>query len=107
MSLEAERSLRDEYPLLAQLLRSYFHEDWYQEYVTPEAALQDFKRGVSQRGLDQTVKQLRDLLDRNLSESQLERALTHDFSSSFVPSLGGQSNVEWMRQTLRVLESGD
>ncbi len=68
--------MSNNYPALQQLFGSYFHQDWSQEFATPEAAAQAFINGSDAKTVRQALEEL-DLFIRNTPLDGLATQLSH------------------------------
>jgi contact-dependent growth inhibition (CDI) system CdiI-like immunity protein len=93
------RDLRD----LRRLFSAYLHEDFDDEFGTPEAAVLAFKEQSREQGLSKATDELRELLDRGLSEDELKDVLKWGLGSGYIPPDGAIS--VWLQEILRTLES--
>jgi hypothetical protein len=103
VSKEVGTSAAQNLPELRQLFGAYLIEELGEEYGSPDAAVQAFKDQSSEQELARAATELRGLLQRQLSEEDLQDVLKWGLGSGYIPPLG--SIRPWLHDILRTLES--
>lgn len=88
----------DEQSALGQLLGCYFHQDWSDEFVDDDAALQMIFDSEPQEKLLAGAKEIDALLGASLSENELGALLTERVGCYFCPSSKGVTYEQWLRE---------
>jgi hypothetical protein len=94
-----------DYPALAQLLAGYYHQDWRQDHVTPDAALHAFSENASPDTVSEATEDIDRLIDRGLDDAGLTRMLADGFDCNYVPDANGLTAVGWLSHVREVLSS--
>lgn len=92
-----------DYPALWQFLGSYLHQDWRDEYATPDEALMDFVAGEP-ASVPQLVADIDKALETAKDDDEAEHLLI-SLGSFYVPSRSGESARAWL-QHLRTRLNG-
>lgn len=98
------RRWSDRFPLLRELFGGYFYQCSEEDYPTTEAAVEQYAADSDTPALQSVLIEVERLLGLNLDEDELGTAL-NQLSSDYVPSLGGESNAEWLREIAGVIEA--
>jgi hypothetical protein len=91
---------------LKNFFGSYFHQDWQLDFPSRGAAVEDFLRTAGPGKPQAVARDLRDLLDQNLTEEQLHTLVLDEYSRFFDPWQHEIRMREWMEGLLRELEAG-
>jgi phenylalanyl-tRNA synthetase beta subunit len=89
---EADRA----FPALYQLLAGYFHQDWRDEFASPEAAVRSFAAEAPPAAVDAAVAELDRLLGWELDEAALTRLLWDGFGCDYVPQSDETAPSRWL-----------
>lgn len=84
-----------QYPALWQFLGAYLHQDWQDEYESPNGALRDFVSGDPGFAVDLPTE-IEQVLTSTADDATLEATLVN-LGSFFVPSRAGQNPRDWLR----------
>jgi CdiI immunity protein len=85
-----------EFPALFHLFGCYFHQDFFLDFGTWEDALSQFLKDEPKDSIDATVKELRDLLARNMDEQELSRTIGF-LACYYYPPGDGLTTLGWLR----------
>ena len=94
---------RDDYPGLAQLLASRFHQDWLLDYGSSEAATASFARENTSVLLEAVVYELERLLQRSMADADLAD-LVVQLGAEYDAEARGESVTEWLQSVEAVLK---
>ena len=75
MSREQAFAIAKDFRDLRRFFSAYLHDEFDEEYGTPEAAMDAFKRDSSEAVVRQACGELREVLNQGLSERELEDVL--------------------------------
>ncbi len=89
------KSIRDQYPHLAQLLSGYFHQDWMLDHEDEESVLRMYLADTPRRKARAAAREIEALLASGLDEPGLRAALER-LGCSYDPGLDGLSADEWL-----------
>ena len=92
------------YPALSQFLGAYLHQDWPEEFSTPEAAIETFCR----REPADVVRTVCAELDQVIRESQQSTnpsRLLFDLGCYYDPLADGRTVSDWFAQVRKVLST--
>jgi len=81
---------------LEQLLGSYFHQDWTDEFGSNTSALQSIVESEPKEQLAAGVDEIDALLAASLPEGDLETILTDQVGCYFDPSSDGITYAQWL-----------
>lgn len=96
-------TVRDEYPALWQFLGAYLHQDWREEYLSPEAAFRDFLEGESALAVE-TAAELTAVLASDRDEDAL-KTFVLEGGSFYLPSNDGIATSTWLAGLLSMCPS--
>jgi hypothetical protein len=85
-----------DHPALAQLLAGYFHQDWQEDYASPEAAVAAFADDAAPETAVAAAGDIDQLLDGGLDEAALTRVLADGFDCNYVPATDGLTSAAWL-----------
>ena len=88
---------------LPQLLGSYFHQDWPDEFADHEEAFSQLLHNESPDCLKTGLVELRKLLATDMSEAELQTVLQDDLGCAFAPASIGLDCRQWLMQLESVL----
>ncbi|MBX9582738.1 MAG: hypothetical protein K2X87_20730 [Gemmataceae bacterium] len=92
------------YPTLSQFLGAYLHQDWPEEFSTPEAAIEAFRR----REPADSVRAIRAELEQVIHEAQQSSdpsRLLYDLGCYYDPRADGRSVSDWLAHVRKVLSA--
>lgn len=84
------------YPELSDILGSYFHQDWHDEFASDGDALRAIIGGESPERLQAAASELDRLLHAGLTESELRSLATVELGCFFEPESRSLSWEEWL-----------
>ncbi|HZF41808.1 MAG TPA: contact-dependent growth inhibition system immunity protein [Sphingomonadaceae bacterium] len=87
-----------------QLFGSYFHQDWVDEFVTDDAAVQAMLESEPKEALAAARNEIRGLLASDLSDAELKMVMTDEVGCYFEPKSNGQTYREWLSEVLGRIE---
>lgn len=100
---------RQRFDELYQFFAGYFHQDWSRVFdwkeETPNfvSVVRHFKATNPKQIILKVRNQLEDLLEYELSESELKRALT-ELGSNYYSQTDGKKYREWLENVLLILD---
>jgi len=94
----------NQYPELSDVLGSYFHQDWHDEFATDEAALQTIVDGESPNRLKAMCAEIDTLLCSGLDEGTLRSFATIKLGCFFEPQSRSLSWEEWFKYVKKKFE---
>jgi hypothetical protein len=97
--------VRDDFPALWQFLGAYLHQDWRDEYSSPDMAFQDFLTGEPTLA-PLMAAELNAVLSSGRDEEDLER-LVREGGSFYLPRNDGIATSAWLASLLAALADSD
>ncbi|WP_144053785.1 contact-dependent growth inhibition system immunity protein [Baaleninema simplex] len=101
---------RNIYPELKQFFSGYFHQDWTVLHdwkgkrPSFEVIVHEFKTENPQSLINLTVNELESFLDLNLTEADLDMALTRELGSCVYAPGMGLTYRQWLEAILAILK---
>ena len=89
----------------SQLLGSYLHQDWPEEFDTDVAAVQAMLLSEPREVVVEACREIEDLLSSGLSDSELGKVLMDEAACYFDPGSKGQTYRHWLADVLRLLKA--
>ena len=102
--------LRERYPKLANLLGSYFNQDWELGYFWGEhephyaPVVRFYKTHNPPASVEQAARELKEFLALGFDEERLGDALQHHFVMQMSVSYWGLTFRGWLEEVLKILE---
>ena len=102
--------LRERYPKLANLIGSYFHQDWKLGYFWGEdephyaPVVRFYKTHNPPPSVEQAAREFKEFLALDFDEGRLEDALYHHLGLGVMPSHWGLTFRGWLEEVLKILE---
>jgi hypothetical protein len=93
------------YPELSDILGSYFHQDWHEEFATDETALQSIVDSESSGRLKSAIAEIEALLNVGMTESGLRSFAVVELGCFFEPHSRNLSWEEWFVHVKRRFEA--
>jgi hypothetical protein len=90
------------YPALSQFLGAYLHQDWPEEFSTPEAAVEAFRRREPTDSVRAVCAEL-ELAIREAQQAADPSRLLSDLGCYYNPQADGRSVPEWLTQVRKAL----
>jgi hypothetical protein len=87
-----------DYPALTQLLAGYYHQDWREDHVSPDAALQAFIRDASAETVAAAASEIDRLLSAGYDDTALNQMLVDGFDCNYVAETDGLTAAAWLAQ---------
>jgi CdiI immunity protein len=87
----------NQFPELSDILGSYFHQDWHDEFISDDAALHTIIRGESSERLKSTAAEIDTLLREGLAPEALRSFATVELGCFFEPQSRNLTWEEWLR----------
>lgn len=87
---------REQFTNLSQFLGAYFHPEWYLEYEDTKTVIQEFLTSETPKTIDETIRELKQLIKMNLSETELRNLLAYELGCYYDPSFYNSSYQEWL-----------
>lgn len=100
---------RKQYPDIAKLFSSFFHQDWDEgfdwqgEAPNYQSVVRFYKTLASQTQLENSCNQLQRFLALPLSEAQIEEITSDDFRCTYYPPGEGLTYRQWLKDVLNTL----
>jgi len=94
-----------DYPALAQLLSSYFHEDWKMDARNYRQLVDEFRSSEPATLVSRAADEARALLATPIGDAELEQALD-DLGCYLFPAGNGLTSREWLGEIAELLEAG-
>ena len=88
MALPDAASLRAQYPALSHLYGAYFHQDWPEDYGTPDGVLRHYLQDEPGDLARAARRELDDVLQRRPAEADLEEIHRRLGGSLYLPGVG-------------------
>lgn len=86
--------VRDEFPALWQFFGAYLHQDWHDEYASPQTAFRDFLGGEPTLA-NQVATELTEVLSSGRDERALEDFVLEG-GSFYLPTRHGIPVATWL-----------
>ncbi|TWI06142.1 hypothetical protein IP90_00406 [Luteimonas cucumeris] len=84
------------FPALQNFLSAYFHQDWAVEHDSPQAVVDYYLEGESERQVAQLRDEIARLLAQDLDEDTLA-SLVQELGSEYDASQDGGTYRDWLR----------
>lgn len=97
----------NQFPELSDLLGSYFHQDWREEFNSDDEALKTIIAGESSGRLKSAVAEIDALLQRGLAPDALRTLATIELGCFFEPQSRNLSWTEWLLYVKNVFDAAD
>jgi CdiI immunity protein len=97
-----------DYPALSQLFGGYYHQDWREDHVSRDAALQAFVRDASAETVAAAASEIDRLLSAGFDATALTQLLVDGFDCNYVAETDGLTSAAWLtevRDSLRAAAS--
>jgi hypothetical protein len=97
-----------DYPALTQLFGGYYHQDWREDHVSPDAALEAFIRDASAETVAAAATEIDRLLSAGFDAAALSQLMADGFDCNYVAEADGLSSAAWLtkvRDSLRAAAS--
>ena len=91
---------------LAQILGSYFHQDWMEEFDSDRTALSAVVNGEPREAIVRALGEIDRLLKSEMPESDLRKALTAQIGCYFEPASEGMTYRQWLHRVRDHLAAG-
>jgi len=91
--------------ILEQFFGAYLHQDWMEEFDTDVQAIDEIIRNNPREFLLAAEHEIINLIESNMSETELERMMLYDFGCFYDPSAEGLTYREWLRKVADRLRS--
>ena len=107
------RKTQENYYFLYQFLGGYFHQDWKDDYDWKgkeplfEDVVHHYKTEDSKEGVVETINQLTEFLNSDLSDEEIHRIVEEDFSSWYTPRSRGMNKRKFLEKVLEILKEPD
>jgi CdiI immunity protein len=88
---------RKKFSALSQLLGSYFHQDWTDEFESDDSVLRSIIDSESPMQLAAGANEIDSLLAAALSEAELRAVLVDELGCYFDPASKRLSSAEWLK----------
>ena len=93
-----------DFPALTQFFGGYFHQDWVDEFSTPEDAIDAFRTGASTESICSVCEELdRTLLLVQRGSEDPQRVL-QELGCYYDPAADGLAVTDWLEQLQKKLE---
>jgi hypothetical protein len=92
------------YPALSQFLGAYLHQDWPEEFSTPEAAVEAFRRREPADSVRAVCAEL-EQATRDAQQSADPSRLLSELGCYYNPQADGRSVSEWFTQVRKALSA--
>jgi hypothetical protein len=86
----------NQFPELSDILGSYFHQDWYDEFTSDDAALHAITLGESSERLKSAAAEIDTLLGGGLTPEALRSFATLELGCFFEPQSRNFSWEQWL-----------
>jgi CdiI immunity protein len=106
ITMDVDRVIADadrELPALYQLFAGYFHEDWQEEFETPDAVVRGFAGDAPASAVRAAISELDRLLGAGLDEPGLARLLADGLDCDYIPQSDGLTASAWLSRVQRIL----
>lgn len=97
----------NQYPELSDILGSYFHQDWHDEFASDDDALQTIIDSESSERLKSATAEIDVLLRVGLTEDVLRSFATVELGCFFEPQSRNLSWEEWLGHVKSKFETAD
>lgn len=88
----------DQFPEISDLLASYFHQEWHEEFQTYQNVLKEMLKGESRERLVVACAEIDEILGVGLNSEKLQKFAINELGCYFEPASIGLSWAEWLRQ---------
>ena len=90
------------YPGLELLLAGYFHQDWIDEFKSPEDLLEGFAAEQPNNAIDRVIDELPRFIDEMRQQSDAEKVLL-DWGCYYEPHYEHRTVEQWLEHVLERL----
>lgn len=98
--------INDKLPTLAQFFGAYFHQGWDVEAHDALGVIRNYLDDEPTSIVQQTIKEIEQLLTINLDEEQLKNLLESNLSCYYDPTVYGISHSDWLHWIQVSLKQG-
>lgn len=95
----------NQFPELSDLLGSYFHQDWHDEFNSDDEAVKAIAAGESSERLKSVAEEIDALLHVGLTSEALRSVATIELGCFFEPQSRGLSWEQWLRHVKNVFDN--
>lgn len=88
--------INERYPTLYQFFSGYFHQDWIDEFESPEIALDTYLNSEKQETKELARIELDTIIKSNLEEEELSNLL-EDLGCFYDPRVDEVLTINWLR----------
>ncbi|VXD24095.1 conserved hypothetical protein [Planktothrix serta PCC 8927] len=85
-----------QFPALAQFCSAYFHQDWDLEAPDALGIIRNYLKDESISQVQQTIKEIEQLLSLNLETEKLKNFLESDLKCYYNPRVYNISHSDWL-----------
>ncbi|MBU2711908.1 contact-dependent growth inhibition system immunity protein [Zooshikella harenae] len=94
--------MNDKYPVLTHLFSCYFHQDWPDEFDSPDMALDAFVDSETAEFVKIARDELKKIIDSGCSDNEILRLL-NELGCYYEPTADYSSAVSWLKDINRKL----
>lgn len=98
--------IAEKLPRLAQFFGAYFHQDWDVEAANALGVICNYLKEEPISTVQQSIKEIEQLLAMNLDEEPLKNLLQSDLSCYYDPTIYGISHSDWLHWVQASLKQG-
>ena len=88
--------INDRYPTLLQLFSCYFHQDWAEEFDSPDMAIEAFVGAEPLSSINTAEKELKQIIDSGYSDADVLNLLDK-LGCYYDPTVDYTSALSWLK----------
>jgi len=94
----------EQYRNLRHLLGGYLHQDWHNEFSSPDDAIAAFKAREPQKSIERACNELQKIIPQLAQMPDPERFLCDVLWCYYYPKADGLTVADWLEQVRKKLE---
>ena len=96
--------INDKYPHLLQLFSCYFHQDWFEEFDSPNMAVDEFVKSEAAESVNAAKLEIKSILNSEYSENEVSNILS-ELGCYYDPLVDYENINIWLEDVLGRLGS--